>query len=194
MEKVDTELDVSVLIVLDWENIVSVDVDIISEVSDDVDGEFIELSDVANDELSSLVAVTDPSSVVDVFDSVVSFSGAEVVSSVLVLPESEKVVDDAVLSILDGPLLSVESSVLLTVVDSGSVDISVVLLGSELIIVLKYVVPFYIKNNKSINKNFSSKKNSVIIILFYINTWHICACFFSSISKDYLVLRTLRFI
>jgi hypothetical protein len=117
-----------------------------------------------------LVAVTDPSSVVDVFDSVVSFSGAEVVSSVLVLPESEKVVDDAVLSILDGPLLSVESSVLLTVVDSGSVDISVVLLGSELIIVLKYVVPFYIKNNKSINKNFSSKKNSVIIILFYINT------------------------
>jgi hypothetical protein len=141
MEKVDTELDVSVLIVLDWENIVSVDVDIISEVSDDVDGEFIELSDVANDELSSLVAVTDPSSVVDVFDSVVSFSGAEVVSSVLVLPESEKVVDDAVLSILDGSLLSVESSVPLTVVDSGFVDITVVLLGSKLIVVSKSIVP-----------------------------------------------------
>jgi hypothetical protein len=184
--------------------IVSVDVGIISEVSDDVGGEFDKSSDVANDELSSSVVVTDPSSVVKVFDSIVSFPDAEVVSSVLfdnsfsgvvggpvlvtieavsprevhnkpsfvleVLSESEKVVDDAVLSILDGSLLSVESSVPLTVVDSGFVDISVVLLGSKLIVVSKSIVPFYIKNNKSINKNFSFKKNSVIIILFYINT------------------------
>jgi hypothetical protein len=58
-----------------------------------------------------------------------------------VLSESEKVVDDAVLSILDGSLLSVESSVPLTVVDSGFVDISVVLLGSKLIVVSKSIVP-----------------------------------------------------
>jgi len=65
MEMVDVESSVPVLIVLDAETIVSADVDIISEVSDDVGGESDELSDVVNDGLS-VDKFVEPSAVCDI--------------------------------------------------------------------------------------------------------------------------------
>jgi hypothetical protein len=228
MEMVDVESSVPVLIVLDAETIVSADVDIISEVSDDVGGESDELSDVVNDELSvdkfvepsavcdivlpvfpdpvelSLLSAEEIDAVLDrisviseelgvnsvveaeisdeefgelsssvvvadmsdvkVLNSVLSFSGAEVVSSVLIDDSFSDVVGNSVLLKFEvvSPLL-VESSVLSTVVRSVSVvdsfvDVCSTLAVPEFISVLDVVISFYIKNNQSINKKIFSQE------------------------------------